>query len=370
MINFIFKFFFVLKVIIFFIFARFLYDKYNKSEIKPFFSFDKNLLGGPVVRTRRLKQEFGNYVYNFNVIYAQSYWSSLELELLYKLKKKINIPIIFNQNGWYYDGWYTGNSEKKNKLLIKIQKISDLVIYQSNFCKNASKQLNNFIAKNNIVLHNGVPQYYLSNKKKLNKNINIFVIGYFNESTNFRKKNDNISHIFNPAVEALYEIAIKKNKKNIFLNFIGINNNYFKFTKNKIIKNKFNELYKYGFIKFNKTYKTKGEYLEILKKIDISLHLKYKDPCPNAVLERLSFGIPHIYSNSGGTPELINDGGIGINVDDVWDTQLSVNTKILEQNIFKIIENYENYSSNAYMQSKKFTWEAYINDHKKIFNKL
>ena len=42
----------------------------------------------------------------------------------------------------------------------------------------------------------------------------------------------------------------------------------------------------------------------ILRDINLAIHIKYKDPCPNAI-EKLQYGIPHIYSNSGGTPELI-----------------------------------------------------------------
>ena len=44
----------------------------------------------------------------------------------------------------------------------------------------------------------------------------------------------------------------------------------------------------------------------------MALHLTNKDSCPNAVLERMSLSIGHVYSNSGGTPELIRDSGIGL----------------------------------------------------------
>ena len=35
--------------------------------------------------------------------------------------------------------------------------------------------------------------------------------------------------------------------------------------------------------------------------------LKYKDPCPNSVIEAMSCGLPILYSNSGGLPELVNN---------------------------------------------------------------
>ena len=73
---------------LFFIFAKYLYNNKNHLTPKPFFSFARNKLGGPAIRTERLKKVFGNNIFNFNVIYAQSYWSSLELLLLIRLKKK------------------------------------------------------------------------------------------------------------------------------------------------------------------------------------------------------------------------------------------------------------------------------------------
>ena len=32
----------------------------------------------------------------------------------------------------------------------------------------------------------------------------------------------------------------------------------------------------------------------ILRDINLAIHIKYKDPCPNAVIEKLQYGIPHI----------------------------------------------------------------------------
>src|SRR5262249_50166298 len=40
--------------------------------------------------------------------------------------------------------------------------------------------------------------------------------------------------------------------------------------------------------------------------------LKNNDPCPSIVLEALATGLPVIYCNSGGTPELVGDAGVAI----------------------------------------------------------
>jgi len=47
----------------------------------------------------------------------------------------------------------------------------------------------------------------------------------------------------------------------------------------------------------------------------VFLHAAENDPCPNAVLEALSCGLPVIYVNSGGTPELLK-GIYGVSIQD------------------------------------------------------
>ena len=44
--------------------------------------------------------------------------------------------------------------------------------------------------------------------------------------------------------------------------------------------------------------------------------LKYKDPCPNTVIEAMSCGLPVLYSNSGGLRDIVSqDCGIGLRVE-------------------------------------------------------
>ena len=44
----------------------------------------------------------------------------------------------------------------------------------------------------------------------------------------------------------------------------------------------------------------------IYRSAHVLIHLKYLDPCPNVVIEGMASGLPVIYSESGGTAELVN----------------------------------------------------------------
>ncbi len=54
---------------------------------------------------------------------------------------------------------------------------------------------------------------------------------------------------------------------------------------------------------------TPGEMAAAMRSCDVYLHLALNDPCPNVVTEGLASGLPVIYINSGGTPELVGDAG-------------------------------------------------------------
>jgi hypothetical protein len=45
------------------------------------------------------------------------------------------IPIVLNQNGVFYSGWYAGNWQKKNSDMAKAYHLADYVFWQSDFCR-------------------------------------------------------------------------------------------------------------------------------------------------------------------------------------------------------------------------------------------
>lgn len=51
------------------------------------------------------------------------------------------------------------------------------------------------------------------------------------------------------------------------------------------------------------------------RKYDVFFHPAENDPCPNSVLEALSCGLPVLYRNSGGTPEIVGE-KYGTSIDD------------------------------------------------------
>lgn len=75
--------------------------------------------------------------------------------------------------------------------------------------------------------------------------------------------------------------------------------------------------------KYVKTYPEFEFYDEITASIVSQCHfylcLSRRDPCPNAVIECMSMGLPVVGIKSGGVPEIVGDAGELINWND-WDT--------------------------------------------------
>ena len=98
--------------------------------------------------------------------------------------------------------------------------------------------------------------------------------------------------------------------------------------------------------------------------------LKYKDPCPNTVVEALSCGLPILYSESGGIPELVNNScGVGLKVKDTW-TKNNIVPKPYDigSGMIKIFQNYKSMSSSARKRAKsKFDIKYWFKRHEKIF---
>lgn len=53
----------------------------------------------------------------------------------------------------------------------------------------------------------------------------------------------------------------------------------------------------------------------VMHSCHVFLHLAENDPCPNVVLEALASGLPVLYKDSGGTPELVGDCGLPVTVE-------------------------------------------------------
>jgi glycosyltransferase involved in cell wall biosynthesis len=91
----------------------------------------------------------------------------------------------------------------------------------------------------------------------------------------------------------------------------------------------------------------------ILKQHDIYVAPSQDDPCSNALIEALTCGLPAIYLESGGHPELVKEGGEGFSNEQEMLTALD-----------KIASNYTHYQNSINMPTLEETTRRYL----EVFN--
>jgi glycosyltransferase involved in cell wall biosynthesis len=72
----------------------------------------------------------------------------------------------------------------------------------------------------------------------------------------------------------------------------------------------------------------------LLRNHDIYITASKNDPCSNALIEALSCGLPAIYYEDGGHPELVKAGGLAFRTEEEILTQLD-----------DMVENYETFQN-------------------------
>lgn len=95
------------------------------------------------------------------------------------------------------------------------------------------------------------------------------------------------------------------------------------------------------------------EVAKLLKNHDIYITASENDPCSNALIEALTCGLPAVYLNSGGHPELVKDGG-----------EKFTGTENVIEAIEKIAQNYKKYQDSIRMLSLQEVVDQYI----EVFN--
>ena len=158
---------------------------------------------------------------------------------------------------------------------------------------------------------------------------------------------------------------VLKDNKNIKLVIAGY------IEDRKYFYSKIKQLNLENHITFCKKYSQKDA-PKIYQSANAYITMSYQDNCPTAVLEAMSCGLPILYSNSGGVPELVGENcGLGLNVLENWETIQVPDQSNIVNGMKEIINSKENMSQAARDRAvENFDIKGWINKHKVIFKKL
>src|SRR5262249_50697437 len=83
------------------------------------------------------------------------------------------------------------------------------------------------------------------------------------------------------------------------------------------------------------------------------LHPKVNDPCPKVVLEALACGLPVVHSESGGTPELVGEAGVGVGSATTWDEDVPPSPELMATAVEHVLGRLESFRELARVQAQR-----------------
>lgn len=312
--------------------------------------------GGPRVKVKLLKQEFPQKILDFNLVYALSNFPFLSKETI-RLLKDSCIPLVLNQNGAYWPGWYGPGWEKMNQPNSLIYRESDYVFWQSEFARVASRKFLSTTDPPGEVLYNAVNLNLFHPRvgKEPKNKITFLVAGNFN-ARNFYQ------------IEGAFRAFAHINTKGVYcMQVIGLDDSVRKRAEKLSIQMRIRE---------NVT--LIGEYsqkngAQIMRQADVYLALKFMDTCPNLVIEALASGVPVVFSATGGTNELVDyECGYGIPVDGDWYSQpRSPNPQLLAEAMEFVVDHQVEMGAAARARAEQFfDLKKWHQRHNVVFNQL
>jgi glycosyltransferase involved in cell wall biosynthesis len=327
----------------------------RRNKVNVFFGGARSgNFGGPQVKIYRLNSIYPETKFRFNLVYCISNSIFLCRISIFFLKLK-KIPLILNQNGVFYPAWYSGDYNKMNARMAEVYHAADFVIWQSKFCKLAANKYLGYRNGPGTILYNGVDTCKFSPIDiRPNRPLTFLLTGYFNLHMFYR-------------IQSSIEGFNQARKDGLIAELLiagKIDNDTKKITYNLINK-----------LRLKKYVKIIGEYTQsnaekIYQLGDVYIHTKFLDPCPNSVIEAMSCGLPIIYSNSGGTAELVGtSAGVPLNVklNEELGIQIPL-TKDISNAMIKLSKNYQKIGKNARDRAtSKFDIKIWNKKHSLIF---
>jgi len=341
----------------------------NPSRITPTLYFGKNIpkadgqVHGGAVKLQRLQEYFPVSKKHCNLLYLVSSSQPPYADLLVKRAKKRGVKIVWNQNGVSYPAsepkyWKETNNEMK-----RIIHQADYVIYQSKFCKESADEfLGVFEGPQSIVYNSVDTNYFIPRREGGPSSGPLTLLLGGNQYRRYRLES------------ALQTVAeLKKTISDVQLivtgrvAWDGKKEDECLHDVQKIIKN----LAIVDIVQFTGKYSQK-EAPNLYNRADILLHTKWRDPCPGLVIEAMSCGLPVVYSDSGGVPELVgNDAGVGIPAKGSWEMIDPPDPELLSAAVLEVADRLESYSENARKRAVNlFDISHFMHQHVNIFNQV
>jgi glycosyltransferase involved in cell wall biosynthesis len=110
----------------------------------------------------------------------------------------------------------------------------------------------------------------------------------------------------------------------------------------------------------------------VFQRAHVLVHTQYNDACPSVVLEAMACGLPVVYSNSGGTPELVgDDAGVGVAVAEDWEREQVPEPAALAEAVTMVASRRAEMGAAARQRAvERFDVEPWLDRHTYVFERI
>ena len=315
-------------------------------------------LGGTLVKLRRLAARFPEDRRGYNLAYLLSNTSYLPRVALARLRAA-GVPIVLNQNGVFYAAWYGGDWKAMNARMALAYHAADHVFWQSGFCRRAADRFLGRREGPGEILFNAVDTRVFAppaTPRAAGARPVFLMTGKFDGERGYRLR---------AAIEAL--ALARRGGLDARLAIAGhaddaVAADIARWSEEAGVADAVERRGAY----------TQAEAPAIYGAADAYLALSYMDPCPNAVIEALSCGLPVLHADSGGIPELVGaEAGIGLAVPEDWERIHAPEPLAIAEGMARLASGRAEMAGAARRRAvERFDIEAWLARHDAVFRAL
>ncbi len=312
--------------------------------------------GGALVKMQRLVEYFPEDRKHYNLVYLMSNTPYLPPFALETLKRR-GVPIVLNQNGVFYGGWFAGDWQAKNREMAVAYHAADHVFWQSTFCRRSADRFLGERDGAGEVLFNAVDtDHFTPAIERPERPLTFLVAGKIDH------------HLFYRIDSSLRGFAeARRRGLDAAMIIAGMLDNRAEEMTRALIDD----------LRVGDRVTLAGAYRQadapsVYRKADIYVMTKHNDPCPNTVLEAMASGLPVIYSATGGVPELVGEeAGIGLACAESWDEPHWPDVDALAEAMLRAADARETMAVAARERAvERFGIDHWIARHRAVFESL
>ena len=331
----------------------------NDGAIRVFYGGARGgTAGGTRVKISRLGEVFPEHVWDYTLVYLLSNAPYLSPAALERLKAR-GIPIVGNQDGVFYPGWFGGDWRAENERMAAPHRLADHVFYQSEFCRRAATAFLGERTAAEEVLYNAVDasRFVPAGKDELHRDGHQFLVaGKFGCDRYYRLESAvrGLAHATRRGLNARLTVAGIVSR--------GIRARVLALAQSLNVGNAIRLAGPYD----------RAAAPRVFASADVFLSTGHNDPCPSSVIEAMACALPVIYAASGGVPELVgSEAGVAVETGESWDEMLSPSADGLADAMAHAVENHAAFSAAARSRAlARFDIGPWLDRHRQIFRSL